>query len=169
MDDKRLLMISSKRSTPKLAPGHQHRRSAGIWKDKHRCGGQPSNRGRRNASSLLCASERIQDAGQMVSQVINALSPVAATGHGESRTLSEVVKSVETKTLLVLDNAEDCIEKTSSEQSPSTSFKKAVKEIIDSNRKVKLLLTSRVRFQSVMPSVCESLSKVWTKATLPSF
>ena len=96
-----------------------------------------------------------QDAGQMVSQVINALSPVAATGYGESRTLSEVVKSVETKTLLVLDNAEDCIDKTSSEQDPSTSFKKAVKEIIDSNSKVKLLLTSRVRFQSVMPSVCE--------------
>ena len=96
-----------------------------------------------------------QDAGQMVSQVIKALSPVAATGHGESRTLSEVVKSVETKTLLVLDNAEDCIDKTLSEQGPSTSFNNAVKEIIDSNRKVKLLLTSRVRFQSIMPSVCE--------------
>ena len=96
-----------------------------------------------------------QDAGQMVSQVINALSPVAATGHGESRILSEVVKSVETKTLLVLDNAEDCIDKTLSEQGPSTSFNNAVKEIIDSNRKVKLLLTSRVRFQSIMPLVCE--------------
>ena len=76
----------------------------------------------------------------MVLQVIHALSSDTCAGNAESRSISDVLKSLQTKMLLVLDNVEDCIANISAtRQNSKLSFADVMKEIVDSSSNVKVL------------------------------
>ena len=86
---------------------------------------------------------------QVTNRITTTLSRRLAENPTDTKSLRELVKALPGNTLIILDNAEDAIlPETSCSQ--ESSFDVVVNDIIGSNKSVKVLVTSRVKFQRLI-------------------
>ena len=99
-----------------------------------------------------------QSTKQVTDRIVSTLSSRSAEDSTDIKPLRELVKALPGNTLIILDNAEDAICPELKESKPGdTDFDSVVNDIITSNKLVKVLVTSRVKFQPLDFLVTENL------------
>ena len=89
------------------------------------------------------------DKEQVANRIVSTLSPRSSDNLTDHKPLRDLVKALPARTLIILDNAEDAVNPGELETcKPSDAgFSTVVNDIIGSNESVKVLVTSRVKFQ----------------------
>ena len=88
------------------------------------------------------------DKQQVANRIVSTLSPRSSDNPTDLKPLRELVKALPANTLIVLDNAEDAINpELQGNRSNEPGFETVVNDILGSNKSVKVLVTSRVKFQ----------------------
>ena len=99
-----------------------------------------------------------QSTKQVTDRIVSTLTSRSPEASTDIKPLRELVKALPGNTLIILDNAEDAICPELQESRPKdTGFDSVVNDIIGSNKLVKVLVTSRVKFQPLDFLVCENL------------
>ena len=99
-----------------------------------------------------------QSTKQVTDRIVSTLSSRSAEDSTDIKPLRELVKALPGNTLIILDNAEDAICPELEElKHEDTDFGSVVNDIITSNKLVKVLVTSRVKFQPLDFLVTENL------------
>ena len=99
------------------------------------------------------------DKQQVANRIVTTLNPRTSEIPTDLKPLRDLVKALPANTLIVLDNAEDAIspEFEANQTYSDSSFDTVVNIIIGSNKSVKVLVTSRVKFQPHDRHVSEHL------------
>ena len=98
------------------------------------------------------------DKQQVANRIVSTLSPRSSDNPTDLKSLRELVKALPANTLVVLDNAEDAINpELQGNRSNEPGFETVVNDILGSNKSVKVLVTSRVKFQPLDFRVSEHL------------